>query len=362
MAILILIPAITAIGFMAVLMTREINAKSKASYVSDIVKYMSVSSQLIHELQKERGLSYGFIGVSRKKMVSNLNAQRLLTNQKLATLNTHLESIETERYGQKFASQLNLFQENITELSAIRNKIDSKSITRNELIENYSEVINDIIGTFQEANTTIKDSELSIPFTACINLIMAKEMAGIERAIMTGIVSEDKPVLEFYTEGNNFSKSDMHRWMRVLKGQDALFSAYRYLASEEILNIFNNMLTSANTKAVDDIRNRIYEKHDEGGYELTPSFVFAAATRRIDGLRGVEDAQVQEILRDAERISSAAISSLITYSALTGISIIGMYVLCFLIARSITRPIITLTNEVRRVAEGCHNISVIVCL
>ncbi len=42
MVILILIPAITAIGFMAVLMIREINDKSKARYVSDIVKYMSV--------------------------------------------------------------------------------------------------------------------------------------------------------------------------------------------------------------------------------------------------------------------------------------------------------------------------------
>jgi signal transduction histidine kinase/CheY-like chemotaxis protein len=352
MAILILVPALTAIGFMAVLMIREMNAKSKASYVSDIVKYMSVSSQLIHELQKERGVSSGFIGVSGKKMVSALNLQRLLTDQKLATLNTHLESIKVERYGQGFTVQLNLFQENITELPVIRNEITSLSITRNEAIEYFSEVINGIIGTFQEANITIRDSKLSIPFTACINLIMAKEMAGIERAIITGIVSEDKPVLEFDTEGNTFPKSEMQRWMRVLKGQDALFSAYVYQASEEILNKFNNMLNSANTKAVDDIRKQIYEKHDEGGYELTPSFVFAVATRRIDELRGVEVAQVQEILRDAERISSEAISSLITYSALAGISAIGMYTLCFLIALSITRPIITLTNEVRRVAEG----------
>ncbi len=211
MAILILIPAITAIGFMAVLMVREIKDKSKAGYVSDIVKYMSVSSQLIHELQKERGLSCGLIGVSRMKMVSNLNAQRLLTNQKLATLNTYLESIEVEHYGQRFASLLHLFQKNITELPAMRNKIDSKLITRNETIEYFSEVINDIIGTFQEANTTIKDSELSILFTACINLIMAKEMAGIERAVITGIVSEDKPVLEFDTEENTFPKSEMQR-------------------------------------------------------------------------------------------------------------------------------------------------------
>jgi len=352
MVILILVPAITAIGFMAVLMNTEINSKSEAGYVSDISSYMSVSNLLIHELQKERGLSYVFGGVNGEEMVSNLSAQRLLTNQKLAALNAHMKSFDVEHYGQRLVFQLSLFQKKITDLPAIRNKIDSASITRNETIEYYSEVIENIIRTFQSFNNSIRDTEHSVLFTACINLIMAKEMAGIERAIMTGIVSEDKPVLEFITAENTFSDSEMHRWMRVLKGQDALFSAYSHQASEETLKKFNNMLTSANTKAVEDIRNQIYKKHDEGGYELSPSFVFAVTTQRIDELRGVVDVQILEILQVAERISSVANSSLITYATLIGISIIIMCTLCFLIARSITRPITTLTNEVRRVAEG----------
>lgn len=351
-AILILVPALTAVGFMAVIINREMNNRFRAGDVSDVVRYMSVSNLLIHELQKERGLSSGFIGVSGKDIVSNLNTQRFQVNQKLATLNTYLESIEVEHYGQRFASLLHLFQKNITELPAIRNKIDSKLITRYESIKYFSEVIDGIIETFEEANSTIKDSELSIPFTACINLIIAKEMAGIERAIMTGIVSEDKPVSEKIPDADIYSDSEMNRWMRVLKGQDVLFSAYSLQASEEAMKKLEKMVNSANAKAVDDIRNRIYEKHEEGGYELSPSFVFATATRRIDELRGVVDAQVLEILQGAERISSVAISSLITYSALTGISIIGMCTLCFLIARSITRPITILTSEVRRVAEG----------
>jgi len=249
-AILILVPALTAVGFMAVIINREMNTRYRAGYVSDVVKYMSVSNQLIHELQKERGLSSGFIGVSGKDIVSNLNAQRFLANQKLATLNTYLESIEVEHYSQRFTSLLHLFRKNIAELPAIRNKIDSKLITRHESIKYFSETIDSIIKTFEEVNSTINDSELSIPFTACINLIMAKEMAGIERAIMTGIVSEDKPVSERIPEADIYSDSEMNRWMRVLKGQDVLFSAYSLQASEEAMKKLEKMVNSANAKAV----------------------------------------------------------------------------------------------------------------
>ncbi len=342
---MILIPALIAVGFMTIIIIREIKAKHKADYVSSIVEYMATSSLLVHELQKERGTSSGYIGNNGKWMVRELGTQRLLTDQKLIELNTYLESSEVERYGQRFATQLNLFQENITELPAIRDKITSLSITRNESIIYFSEAIESIISSFQAVNITIKDSELSFPFTACINFIMAKEMAGIERAIMVGFVAADKPI----------SHEDQHKWMSVLKGQDALFKAFMHQvagAGAGILDKFNNMISGVNTKAVEDIRKQIFEKHREGGYGLIPSNVFHVATRRIDELKGVEDVQVQEILQSAERISSEKNVSLVIYSALTGATIIGMYVLCFLIARGITRPIAIMSSEIKRVSGG----------
>ena len=344
LAILILIPALIAVGFMTIIILREIKAMRKADYVSGIVEYMVTSSLLIHELQKERGESSGYIGEKGIAMVNELNTQRLLTDQKLIALKTYLESIGIEQYGQGVVTQLNMFQKNLAELSTIRDKITSLSITRNESIEYFSEVINDIIGTFQEANITIKDSELSFPFTACINFIMAKEMAGIERAIMVGFVAADKPI----------SHEDQHKWMSVLKGQDALFKAFMHQAAAGggILDKFNNMTSGVNTKAVEDIRKQIFEKHREGGYGLIPSNVFHVVTRRIDELKSIEDALVQKILRSAERISSEKNVSLIIYSALTGATIIGMYVLCFLIARGITRPIAIMLSEIKRGAIG----------
>lgn len=342
--ILALIPATVAVGFMTILLLREQHAMSQTKHVSDIVKYMVKASHLIHELQKERGLSSGYISISGKEMTGKLNSQRLLTDQKYSILKRYLDSTDIDHYGQKCCFQIELFLKQLDDLSNVRKDILSLSITRDQSIDYFSKINKEIISSFQEANITIKDSPLSFPFTACINFIMAKEMVGIERALMTGFAAEDKPV----------SESDMHKWMRVLKGQDALFSAFEHQVhvAGKIQEDFQNMLSGDNTKMMIDIRRQLYEKRGVGNYGLIAADVFAVATWRIDELQKIEDMQMNKILNSAEKYLARKTNSFITYIALTVTSVIAIFVLSIINARRITRPITILSNATKRFASG----------
>jgi tubulin-specific chaperone A len=171
---------------------------------------------------------------------------------------------------------------------------------------------------------------------------MAKEMASSERAIMTGFVAEDKPV----------TQSEMSAWMQVSKGQDALLTAFKYQITEKILKEFQRNMRESNIKAVMDIRKQIRENLANGNFELRPKLVFAATTERIDDLKKVEDAQLQEILKEAIALSSEKMISVIIYSGVTGGSAMAMFILCFFIAKSITKPITMLSKAAKSVAEG----------
>ena len=107
-----------------------------------------------------------------------------------------------------------------------------------------------------------------------------------------------------------------------------------------------------------DIRKQIRENLANGNFELRPELVFAATTGRIDDLKRVEDAQLQEILKEATALSSEKMISVIIYSGVTGGSAMAMFILCFFIARSITKPITMLSKAAKSVAEGQldHNI------
>jgi signal transduction histidine kinase len=299
---------------------------------------------LIHELQKERGASSGYIGIRGEEMAGELNSQRLITDQKYSILKRYLDSTDIDQYGQKCCEQLELFLKDLDDLSNVRKDILSLSITRNQSIDYFSKINKEIISSFQEANITIKDSPLSFPFTACINFIMAKEMAGVERALMTGFAADDKPV----------SESDMHKWMRVLKGQDALFSAFEHQihVAGKIQEEFQNVFSGDYTKMIIDIRRQLYEKHRVGNYELMPLDVFAVATWRIDELQKIEDMQTNKILHSAEKYLARKTNSFIMYIALTATSVIAIFVLSIINARRITRPITILSNATKRFASG----------
>ncbi|MCK5431911.1 MAG: nitrate- and nitrite sensing domain-containing protein, partial [Gammaproteobacteria bacterium] len=226
--ILPLIPALIVGGFMTIMLVREFDAKKQAEQIKSIADYMVVANQVVHQLQRECGSSSGYIASNGSNMKDTMEKQRLLTDRYYTAMEGGTKSSDMAKLGYEFARCVNAASKKLWDLPYIREKITSLTIGNNESNELYTEIIGDIIGTFQEASIVIKDSKLSFPFTACVNLIMAKEMASSERAIMTGFVAEDKPV----------TQSEMSAWMQVSKGQDALLAAFKYQATKDILKEF----------------------------------------------------------------------------------------------------------------------------
>ena len=286
---------------MSILLIREFEAKKHADQIRGIADYMVVASQVVHQLQRERVASVGYLASNGDRMTGIMEKQRRLTNKYFSVLNNDIKSLDIKNLGYKFARQVNTSSRNFWKLPSVRDKVSTLSIGKNESNKFYKEIIEDIIGTFQEASVIIKDSALSFPFTACVNFIMAKEMAAIEGTIMMGFVAEGKPV----------NQSDMHKWMQVSKGQEALLEAFEYQITEEILKEYRTKLGEANIRAVNKIRKQISENLSVGIFGLRPEYVFTTTTRRIVDLKKVEDAQLREILRYATKLSSEKIVSVI---------------------------------------------------
>ena len=70
-------------------------------------------SALVHETQKERGMTAGFLGSKGKKFTKRLPAQRLLTNKKLVIFKNNVKkhksllNKEAKKYLQQAINQLN---------------------------------------------------------------------------------------------------------------------------------------------------------------------------------------------------------------------------------------------------------------
>ena len=103
LAIMALLPLIGLLFFSVskVISSYEINSKiaTESAQVIRLAELSVTSSNLVHELQKERGLTAGYIGSSGSKFADKLPEQRVQTDEKLLLFEAMLEDFDTKEFG-----------------------------------------------------------------------------------------------------------------------------------------------------------------------------------------------------------------------------------------------------------------------
>ena len=99
----------------------------------------------MHESQKERGTSAGFIGSSGKKFADKLAPQRQLTDKEQKRYTEALEKIDLSRYPQSLSDKVKTIDEMLKKLPSIRSRVDSLSISAAEQVD-FSNTTNLIEG------------------------------------------------------------------------------------------------------------------------------------------------------------------------------------------------------------------------
>ncbi|GGB61632.1 nitrate- and nitrite sensing domain-containing protein [Shewanella inventionis] len=83
LALLVLPPLLTSILFGGMYVHNEYRTQQQLALVIDLSNVAIINSALVHELQKERGMSAGFIGSKGQSFSDALPSQRNQTNSRI---------------------------------------------------------------------------------------------------------------------------------------------------------------------------------------------------------------------------------------------------------------------------------------
>jgi len=118
------------------------------------------SSQLIHEQQKERGLSSGFLASRGEQFRPELASQRELTNRRLDDLRSVARRLsETPLLAETLLKPLELAIDKASALSDFRPQVDAQSVKPAESFARYTAAIStgvDVISAVAKATNTPK--------------------------------------------------------------------------------------------------------------------------------------------------------------------------------------------------------------
>lgn len=290
-------------------------------------------SSVVHEMQKERGASAGFLGSKGKKFGDVLKNQQKNTDNKVADLNAYIKS-----HNDKYCTQVKQSID-FSKLEEIRSQVGSLSISTKSAVDYYTSLNKLSLDTINNFSTIPKDSEIRNMTNSLVLFITAKERAGIERAVLSGVFSEDKFTDFLYAKA-----------ISVISQQEVLLNLFENSASESFKNEFSRIRSDTSFSSVENMRNIALSK--KSGFGVDSAVWFSTISKKINGLKDMEDTITKNILETSQQKANSALSSTVAIAIFSLVVLLMIAFMSLGIVKSIMNSIVNFRKTIEQVNNG----------
>ena len=339
---LVILTAIPLIAFFIVSLVFIKNNIDESNIVSDMAnntKLLMAVSDLIHELQRDRGRTSIYLsGGSREDM----EGQRKSTDSKIPSVTSALNT-------STISSQIKTnTAEAISEIEKVRSTANQKGPAK-DVVDTYGK----IISAFMSTETTIANSKTTRGFgkalTTIIILETAKENAGKLRATVSGVLTADKP----------FDEELFTRLITFKANIDANLDSKAIVLSSTAKTLLEDSRKSEAWAGVNKVFNVVLTKSKDGEFGISGKDFFATITKVIDDMYSVRNKEVESIVNNLSIIQDEIASTLLKVYFSLGLILLLVLISAFFLARSITAPINHIISYSKDVASGNLNATLV---
>jgi methyl-accepting chemotaxis protein len=325
---------------------------SISSQMQSISRMASLAVQVggvVHELQKERGLSAGFLSSKGTRFSSELPAQRQLSDKALADFQKFLSAFPYGQFGPEFKATLDTAVDGLSAVVAKRKEVDTQAMETPAAIGYYSQSITKLLNINTQIIRLATAPEVFRSVTAYDSLLWAKEYAGRERATLNGAFAADK-----------FNKGVYRAFLSVVSSQAERLEIFRDFGSKAQVSFFELKVSGPDVERVLALRLMAMDNNRLDSLGADPTEWFKVATVRIDLMHEVENQLAQDAIVLTNELGSRATLNMYLYSALTLAALLLTGIVGVLAFRSISGPLSEAAGFAEAVAGGNLNLQLTV--
>lgn len=280
----------------------------------------TATSELIHEMQKERGKSSLFVGGAVS--ADEVQTQRNLTEGKKALFS---EALKNARIDGKYASEVIKSLEGLKDL---RKDVDAKR-PAGEIVPHYTSTIKSLLNIHQGIASAKTTKEISDLFRNVSLVEEAKENAGRFRATLSGILSKEVAV----------TYEQLFVLILYKTGIDINLHSSALSFSEESEAKLKDIEASDEWASVNDVFMKVVKNPEKGSYGMDASSFFATISIVVDELAQLVNMQVEDVSNKVD--SDIAKHKKVIWTSVSYILIVicGVILLSFATIVGINRPI-----------------------
>ena len=335
---------ITAIvvSFALVIIAMTVVEAMDQKTIIDEAKNLNTLSQklslLIHETQKERGASAGYLGSHGKKFATILPKQRTLTNERYRDLKNYVASLDLSEYDKELQRSIHAVINGMNHVPAVRSRIDSFSISVKDEVKFYTNINSDILHVVSLTAKLANTPELVKALSAYTNFLKSKERAGIERAVLSATFAAD-----------TFAPGMYAKFITLIAQQDAYMDAFLSIAADNSVVMYKKIMASPVVGQVQRMRKIAQSKNSDFGVDSV--VWFQTITKKINLLKKVDDAlakQNDKLLAKIEaKYQRKALITLVGYIAFA----IIIFTIIMLISRGVNKSVKSSLDKIKCISE-----------
>lgn len=309
-------------------------------YIEEMVGYTQKSSALVHNLQKERGASAGFISSKGANFASQLEAIRKDTDTALQELQTYHAAMKLQKYEQELQEKITKAMQNMQKLQEIRQGVSALSVAVGVPVSFYTNTNNDFITSIEEVAKMSSNAQMNNLINAFVNFLASKERAGLERAVLSSTFSRD-----------NFAEGFYEKFIGLLSEQSTFMNKFLFLAPQELKSFYTQTMGDPVVAEVEKMRKIALSKPN-GGFGIEATHWFGTITSKIDLLKKVEDTIALHLHKNIDELKERALSDMIFGIALSIVVVLVVVAITFFISSSLTKRINRFKEEIDAIVSS----------
>ena len=317
---------------------KAVEERSSIQSVQTLNDLSQKLSLLIHETQKERGASAGFLGSHGKKFVTILPKQRIQTDKRYAELDDFIKNVDLNNYSDELKADISAFKSDIDRLGDIRNSVDNLSISVKDEVAYYTGVNKKILSIVSLTAKLATNAELVKSLSAYTNFLKSKERAGIERAVLSATFASDK-----------FSSGMYAKFITLIAEQNAYMDAFLSIATDDAKELYYATMKSPVVEEVNSMREIAKSRTESFGIDSVEWF--KTITSKINLLKNIDDELAKQNVKLLSQIESDS-KSRVTLTLFGYITFaIVIFIIIFTISRGVNKSVQSSLNKIQCVSS-----------
>lgn len=266
----------------------EIAELEQLALTGSLVK---VVGRLIHELQRERGISNVFLGSHASRFAEQRELQAATCREVEVQARATFETWDVSDKGGAPGNGARLFNRiayvlhGLDGLAELRQRIVALGIVPEGATAAFSKLIAGLLSVVFEAADSASDPEVSRQLVAMFHFMQGKEFAGQERALGSALFAS-----------GHVDPYGQQQWLHLIESQERCFKVFMEFSPAEILDTWLHCMPAEWLITLERLRRVGYMTAAELSTEDSQVW-YQIATQRIDAMKTVEESLAANLIK-----------------------------------------------------------------